>query len=218
MTTILAVSDEIDETLYDGGADRPRPDLVISCGDLPFDYLEYLVTRLSVPVLYVPGNHDPDLRARGEPVYPPGPRVEAFEDPPGPGGGTNVDGRIVGVKGVRVAGLGGSIRYRPGPNQYTQAEMRRRARRLRWRAAREGACARGGVDVLVTHAPPRGLGDGDDPAHVGIEALEPLVRRLEPRLLLHGHVHPYGMKQPDRLIGSTQVVNVVPSRLLELEP
>lgn len=212
------MSDEVDEVLYGESLERIEPDVVVSCGDLPFDYLEYLITRLCVPVLYVPGNHDPDLRARGEPVYPPGPQLEAFEDPPGPGGGTNVDGRIVEVKGLRVAGLGGSIRYKDGPNQYTQTQMRRRARRLRRRAA--WWRVRGGVavDVLVTHAPPRGLGDDDDPAHVGIEALEPLVRRLAPRLLLHGHVHPYGVEQPDRTIGSTRIVNVVPSKILELEP
>lgn len=218
MTTILAVSDEVDEVLYGESLERIEPDVVVSCGDLPFDYLEFLITRLSVPVLYVPGNHDPDLRPRRDPVWPPGPQLEAFEDPPGPLGGSNVDGRIVDVRGLRVAGLGGSIRYRDGPNQYTQAQMRRRARRLRRRAAWRTLRRGGGVDVLVTHAPPLGVGDEDDPAHVGIEALQPLVRRLTPRLLLHGHVHPYGVEQPDRTIGSTRIVNVVPSKILELEP
>ena len=69
-----------------------KPDLVLSCGDLPFDYLEYLVSRLDVPVFYVPGNHDlglkpPDmtwmpLRSELQPVL-------------GPEGCTNIDGRLV---------------------------------------------------------------------------------------------------------------------------
>lgn len=218
MTTILAVADEVDEVLYGEAAERIRPDLVVSCGDLPFDFLEFLVTRLSVPLVYVPGNHDPDLHPqRGAAAWPPQPSISYLEDPPGPLGGTNADIHVVDEAGVRMAGLGGSIRYRDGPNQYTQAQMRRRARRLRrraaWREFRDGR----EVDVVLSHAPPLGLGDDDDPAHVGIEALLPLARRLRPAFLLHGHIHPYGRELPDRAIGPTRVVNVVPFKVLELE-
>jgi Icc-related predicted phosphoesterase len=194
MPTILAVADEVDEGLYGSGLDELRPDLVVSCGDLPPDYLEYLITRLNVPLAYVPGNHDPE--------------------PSGPRGGINVDLRVMDVGGVRVAGLGGSVRYSEGPNQYTQDEMGRRAKLLRTRARR----LRDGrdLDVLVTHAPPLGLGDDDDPAHVGIEALHELVQQLSPSFLLHGHVHPYGFAKPDRFVGSTRVVNVIPRRILEV--
>lgn len=196
MPTILAVGDEVDEGLYGSALDEFRPDLVVSCGDLPPDYLEHLVTRLNVPLAYVPGNHDPE--------------------PPGPRGGINVDLRVMDVGGIRVAGLGGSVRYSEGPNQYTQDEMRRRAKllrtRLRARRLRDGR----DLDVLVTHAPPLGLGDDDDPAHVGIEALHELVQQLSPSFLLHGHVHPYGFAKPDRFLGSTRVVNVIPRRILEV--
>jgi len=129
-----------------------------------------------------------------------------------------VDGRIEDVGGIWVAGLGGSIRYREGPNQYTQKEMRRRARRLRRRVAVRGLRGRRGVDVLLTHAPPLGVGDEDDPAHRGFEALVELVERLSPKLLVHGHIHPYGQAKPDRQLGTTTVVNAVPFRLLEVEP
>jgi Icc-related predicted phosphoesterase len=73
------------------------------------------------------------------------------------------------------------------------------------------------VDVLLTHAPPRGLGDEDDPAHRGFDALHMLVRRLRPRLLLHGHIHPYGIRRPDRVLGETRVINVVPFKVLEVD-
>jgi Icc-related predicted phosphoesterase len=152
------------------------------------------------------------------PLWPPTIAVRDLEDPPGPRGCINVDGRVEDARGIRVAGLGGSVRYRPGPHQYTQVEMSRRARRLvrgaRRRRRRDGR----GVDVLITHAPPKGLGDEDDRAHEGFEAFHRLVRDLRPRLLLHGHIHPYGIERPDRQIGDTRVVNVVPYRVLDMDP
>ena len=219
MPRILAVADEVEESLGREALVRLRPDLVLSAGDLPFDYLEYLVTALNVPLLYVPGNHDPSLRERREELaWPPSISRKDARDPVGPLGCTNVDGRIEDVGGIWVAGLGGSIRYREGPNQYTQKEMRRRARRLRRRVAVRGLRGRRGVDVLLTHAPPLGVGDEDDPAHRGFEALVELVERLSPKLLVHGHIHPYGQAKPDRQLGTTTVVNAVPFRLLEVEP
>ncbi|HET7870681.1 MAG TPA: metallophosphoesterase [Actinomycetota bacterium] len=219
MPRILAVADEVEESLGREALARLRPDLVLSAGDLPFAYLEYLVTALNVPLFYVPGNHDPSLRERrDELAWPPSISLKDARDPVGPLGCTNVDGRIEDVGGIRVAGLGGSIRYREGPNQYTQKEMRRRAGRLRRRVAARGLHGRRGVDVLLTHAPPLGVGDEDDPAHRGFEALLELVERLSPKLLIHGHIHPYGEAKPDRPLGTTTVVNAVPFRLLEVEP
>jgi hypothetical protein len=219
MPRILAVADEVDESLGGEALAQLRPDLVLSAGDLPFDYLEYLVTMLNVPLLYVPGNHDPSLRERRETLaWPPSIELKDTRDPLGPLGGTYVDGRIEDVAGIGVAGLGGSLRYREGPNQYTQKEMRGRVRRLGRRAAVRGLRGRRGVDVLLTHAPPLGVGNEEDPAHRGFEALLELVERLSPKLLIHGHIHPYGQAKPDRQLGTTTVVNVVPFRLLEVEP
>jgi calcineurin-like phosphoesterase family protein len=219
MPRILAVADEVDESLGAEALAQLRPDLVLSAGDLPFDYLEYLVTVLNVPLLFVPGNHDPNLRERREELaWPPSIQLKDARDPVGPLGCTNVDGRIEDVTGIRVVGLGGSLRYREGPNQYIQKEMRRRARRLRRRATAWGLRGSHGVDVLLTHAPPLGVGDEADPAHRGFEALLELVERLSPKLLVHGHVHPYGQAKPDRQLGTTTVVNAVPFQLLEVEP
>ncbi|HEY7755284.1 MAG TPA: metallophosphoesterase [Actinomycetota bacterium] len=217
MPRILAVADEPFPGLPD--LLEARPDLVLSCGDLPWEDLERIVDHANVPLLYVPGNHDPALEPDvAGPLWPPTIAVRDLEDPPGPRGCINVDGRVEDARGIRVAGLGGSVRYRPGPHQYTQVEMSRRARRLvrgaRRRRRRDGR----GVDVLITHAPPKGLGDEDDRAHEGFEAFHRLVRDLRPRLLLHGHIHPYGIERPDRQIGDTRVVNVVPYRVLDMDP
>jgi len=185
---------------------------VLSCGDLPFDYLEYIVSRTDVPLLYVPGNHDPSLvppdmswmplRA----VMPPG---------PGPQGCVNIDGRIVEVNGLRIAGLGGSMRYKPGDNQYSQGQMGRRALKLEVRARLLRVRNGRKLDILVTHAPPYGLAEAKDAAHVGFVAFARLIHNFHPLLAVHGHIHPYGRALPERNLNSTRVINVVPSRLIE---
>ena len=209
---ILAVADEVDEGLYGDRLRLLRPDLVLSAGDLPFDYLDYLVSRLDVPLVYVPGNHDVDL-SRGDPKWTP---LQAEVPAPGPGGCDSVDGRVVDAAGVRIAGLGGSIRYKEGPNQYGQSAMRRRALALEARCRVKSAIDGRGLDILLTHAPPSGVGDGPDAAHRGFLAFHRLATELRPRYLVHGHVHPYGVRLPELQLGVTTVVNVIPYRLLEL--
>ncbi len=200
MTRILAIADEVDEGLYGERLPGLSPDIVLACGDLPFDYLEYIVSRLDVPLVFVPGNHDPDLV----------PQV-------GPPGCINADGRVVEVAGLRVAGLGGSVRYRPGPNQYTQSEMRWRALRLELRLRVRPARTGRRLDVLITHAPADVVdGPDTDPAHRGFQAFRRLIRNASPRAHVYGHVHPYGVAQPVRELGTTLLVNAVPYRVFDL--
>jgi Icc-related predicted phosphoesterase len=127
-----------------------------------------------------------------------------------------VDGRIVEERGVRIAGLGGSLRYKDGPNQYTQAQMRWRALSLELRIRLKRARANRKVDIFITHAPPFGVSEAVDAAHVGFAAFNRIIRDLHPMLLVHGHVHPYGRARPDRIVGGTRIVNAVPSRLIEI--
>lgn len=193
MIRILAVSDEVADALLN--EERLReigPDLVVSCGDLPFDYLEHLVTATNVPLAYVFGNHDPNG--------------------PGPDGCTPVEGRVVDVGGLRIAGLGGSMRYSQGPHQYTEQEMRRRCRRLASHVGRGKS-----VDVLVTHSPPHGVGDETDRAHTGFGVFHDLVRTLSPKVMLHGHIHLYGRARVDRAIDEIPVLNAVGYRVVEVD-
>jgi Calcineurin-like phosphoesterase len=186
---------------------------VLSCGDLPFDYLEYLVSRLDVPLLYVPGNHDPSLEPPDLSWMPLRAELPAA---PGPAGCVNIDGKLVTVLGLRIAGLGGSVRYKHGPNQYSQGQMGRRALMIELRA-RLGRVRNGRkLDILVTHAPPYGLPEAEDGAHVGFVAFLRLIRRFHPQLAVHGHIHPYGRALPERRVNATRVINVVPSRLIDL--
>jgi Icc-related predicted phosphoesterase len=211
-TRILAVADEVDETLYGEKLTTLRPDIVLSCGDLPFEYLEHLVSRLDVPLLFVPGNHDPNLRPP-ESTWSP---LQFEPEVPGPEGCDNVDGRILEVRGFRVAGLGGSLRYKAGPNQYSQAQMRWRALQLEFRGRLKRVRNRRKLDILVTHAPPFGFAEVKDATHVGFVAFHRLIQSFQPLLLVHGHIHPYGKSQPERRAGITRVVNVVPSRIIEI--
>jgi calcineurin-like phosphoesterase family protein len=212
---VLAVSDEVVDSLWTDQVRRHEVDLVLAAGDLPFDYLEFLIDALDRPCVFVPGNHDADLGGYAEG------RGMSLRDGlpaawPGPAGGFNVDGRVADVAGLRIAGLGGSIRYSSGPNQWTERQQARRARRVArsaaWRRMRDGR----DVDVLLTHSPARGVGDGDDPPHRGFACLHDAVRRMRPKLLVHGHVHPYGNQVPDRRIGETLVVNTVGFRILDI--
>jgi Icc-related predicted phosphoesterase len=86
------------------------------------------------------------------------------------------------------------------------------------RAARNTRRDGKSVDVLLTHAPPKGIGDGDDAPHQGFAALHSLVARLQPTLLLHGHVAVHGAAIPDQRLGRTIVRNVTGRHLLEVEP
>ena len=190
MVLVLAVSDEVDNMLRADARPVQDAQLVVACGDLPFDYLDYLMNALDAPLVFVPGNHDPDVS--GYRTSRAGLTLKAGlpARPPWPDGAVSAERAVVDVAGLRIAGLGGCLRYRDGPNQYTQRQQAQRARslarRARWRVARDGR----GVDVLLTHAPPRGVGDREDRAHQGFEALNWLTRRLQPALLLHGHIHP----------------------------
>lgn len=226
MVQVLAVSDEVDEALYVDPRALRGVELILACGDLPFDYLAYLMDALRVPLVFVPGNHDPDVSgyrtSRGGLTL----RAGMPAQPPWPDGATNADGRVVELLGLRIAGLGGCLRYHEGPNQYSEGQQRRRAHRLarrdRWarltRATARSGRAAGPVDVLLTHAPPRGVGDGDDAPHRGFACLHGLVGSLRVPLLLHGHVHPYGEDTPDLRAGPTVVRNVVGRHVFEIAP
>ena len=170
-------------------------DLILSCGDLSKEYLEFLVTMARCPLYYVPGNHD-----------------ETFDLHP-PEGCESIDGRLVEYRGVRILGLGGSYQYRPGKQQYTERQMASRIRRLRWMIRRHK-----GFDILLTHAPARGINDLDTPAHRGFECFNALIDRWQPRWFLHGHVHlNYGMNLPRKARrGQTQIVNAYEYQVIEI--
>jgi hypothetical protein len=214
---VLAVADEVDDRLCADLRAVRGVELILACGDLPFGYLGYLMNALDVPLVFVPGNHDPDLSgyraSRGGLTLRAGLPVDA----PWPSGAINADGRVLDVLGLGIAGLGGCLRYSAGPNQYSERRQASRALALRARAARRRLAGGRALDVLITHAPPRGVGDGEDLPHRGFAALTGLAGRLRVPLLLHGHVHPYGAAVPDLSMGATTVRNVVGRHTFDID-
>ncbi len=216
MIRILAVADEIDQALYGPRLEELRPDLILGCGDLPFYYLEYLRAKAEAPLMYVHGNHDPSPSGKVISAYLPAEYPQ--QSTSSAVGCVSLEDRWEDEVGLRIAGLGGSIRYNNGDNQFTQAEMRRRVRRLTRRTRIRHWRDRGSVDVVIAHSPPLDCGDERDGPHHGFAAFHRLIEQLEPKLMLHGHIHPHGKPRPDRTIGRTRIVNVIPYRLLEIEP
>lgn len=174
---ILLIADEEVKKFYDyykPGVLDPY-DLIIACGDLHREYLEFLVTMFGKPLLYVMGNHDDHL----------------LKNPPG--GCICIEDQLFIYKGIRILGLGGSMRYRKdGLNMYTEKEMKKRIRKLWWKLRWNK-----GVDILVTHTPPHGFGDMDDMPHRGFKCFLDFLDKYSPTFMVHGHIHGnYGIMMP----------------------
>jgi Icc-related predicted phosphoesterase len=198
---ILAVADAEDRAL----AEHFDPErwrgvgLILSLGDLKPAYLDYLVSRLNVPLLYVRGNHD-----------------AGYDEAP-PAGCDDVDGRVVKVGGLRIAGLEGSRWYGGSGVEYSDRQMALRAFLLGLRIRLAG-----GVDIVMTHAPPT-FGDPAidgalDKVHAGFESFRKLALAHQPRLFLHGHTHlNYGRNKREKMLGGTRVIDCYGSTLIELD-
>ena len=204
---ILAVSDQVVERIYTliPQGHFKGVEMILGCGDLPYSYLEYLVSMLNVPMFYVPGNHDP--------VYNPKFSTSYAE------GGTNLDLKHARANGLLLAGFGGCIRYRPdGVNQYTQTEAYFRAFHLMsglfWNLIRYGRV----LDILITHSPPFGIHDEETQAHRGLKAINWILRWARPRYHFHGHTHFFrrNLEPSVSQLGPTTIANVFPYDLIEI--
>lgn len=185
---ILLVADEESKYIWDYYDEKTFGDVdfTISAGDLKASYLSFITTVTKKPLYYIAGNHD--HRYEKDPPY----------------GCDNIDDQIIVHNGLRILGLGGSFRYKKGPYQYTEREMRRRIRKLR-----PMINAFDGFDILVTHAPAKGICDGDDLCHTGFDSFVDLVTEYEPSYMLHGHQHLTYNRESKRInvISKTIVIN-----------
>lgn len=204
---ILAVSDEVVERLYSLCTNGHFRDieLVVGCGDLPYPYLENLLTFLNVPLMYVPGNHDPTYNAENHLAH-----VE---------GGSNLDLKLTRYKKFLIGGFGGCIQYRPdGTNQYTQAEAYLRAFQLFPRLILNRMNYGRALDILITHSPPFGIHDDDSQAHRGLKAINWLLRVAQPRYHFHGHTHfqRRNLSSSDTQHGITRIMNIFPYKIIDV--
>lgn len=195
---ILSISDVVVPLLHrQAGSERFEGiDVLISCGDLPPEYLSRLAHVFNAPLYYVAGNHD--IRYRDTL----------------PQGGFNLHGRLERIKGLNILGLEGSRWYNGGPFQYTESQMRAIIRRLRptlwWQ---------GGPDLVVTHAPPRYVHDAEDLCHRGFNCFRWLIDKYQPNYFIHGHIHRHFDDPAERVtqVDATKAVNTYAYHILEIE-
>ena len=194
---IMVIADQESKLLWDyfDKSYLEGIDLILSCGDLKPQYLSFLATFTHAPILYVHGNHD-----------------SRYEEVP-PDGCICIEDQIYVHKGVRILGLGGSMRYKDDKHQYTEAQMRKRVRKLRWKLKFFK-----GFDILIAHAPAYQVNDGSDLPHKGFEVFRTLMDKYKPMFFVHGHVHMnYGRNFP-RLstYNETQVINAYEKYVFEI--
>lgn len=170
-------------------------DLIVSCGDLKASYLSFLATMTGLNVLYVRGNHDDSYAKQG------------------PDGCICIEDTVYTYEGIRFMGLGGCNRYKPGTNQYTEQEMKKRLKKMRGKLFWSK-----GIDILVTHAPAAGIHDDEDLCHKGFEVFNEIIEKYKPKYFVHGHVHMnYGSKFPrEDKVGETCVVNAYQKYIIEI--
>jgi hypothetical protein len=216
---ILCVADHIDPLVYSVQAKTrfKEAKLVLGAGDLPLEYYSFIVSSLNVPLLFIYGNHNlshlEDYRRRGELS------LRALDDDPESAvGAVFLEDRVRREGKLLVAGLGGSMRYNNGGNQFTEWQMMLRvlalAPRLWWNRLVHGRF----VDILLTHAPPRGIHDRDDQCHWGFKAFLTFMKWFQPRYLVHGHIHLYELNETRRTkYLKTEVVNCYDHLVLEIE-
>ena len=204
---VLALSDKLISFIYSSQVRRrfENIDLVIGCGDLPYYYLEYVLTTLEAPLFFVRGNHDKvvEYSTAGQRTHP--------------HGGVDLHNKCITYNGLTWAGFEGSLRYRPGPFQHSQTQMWGYVLGLvpimmvnRLKFGRY-------LDVLITHAPAQGIHDKDDLPHQGINAFRWLLSVFRPSYHFHGHIHIYRPdEERETLFGATHVLNAYPFLEMDL--
>ncbi|MDR2467932.1 MAG: metallophosphoesterase [Spirochaetaceae bacterium] len=219
---LLCVSDEIDPQIYSSSIKErfSDVDLILSAGDVPLDYLEFISSSLNRPLLFVFGNHCLGDYAAYQSAGAQSLALNItsyFESEPiAPS--MYAGGKVVKESGLLIAGLGGSMRYSRGANQWTNTAMRLRIFKLIPRLVYNKICYGRCLDILLTHAPPEGIHDKDDPCHRGFKDFLWFMRIFKPRYLIHGHIHVYDADTVRRTdYFGTTVINVYNHQIVEIQ-
>lgn len=207
---ILAISDAVSPIIYSTNFPKNLPDfdLILCAGDMPGHVLEFVATKQRLRPLYVIGNHANAY------IYNTEKQTKHL-----PGGCLNIHCKVVEVNGILIAGIEGSARYRPGPHQYSEREMQlhcaRLAPQLLWNKCTKGRA----VDILLTHATPKGPHEGKDYPHRGVAAFNQFLETWKPKLHVHGHVHLNGVNEPREYVTEegVRVINAYEYTLIDID-
>jgi Icc-related predicted phosphoesterase len=202
---ILCVSDQIDPLVYSNSIKKrfADVDMILGAGDLPLDYLDFIVTNLNKPLLFVFGNHYVEMEGDDKPGD------YSFSS-------THLGSKIRREEGLIVAGLGGSMRYNRGPNQFTEFQMYGEIAKLIPALLFNRLFYGRFLDILLTHAPPKGIHDKPDKCHWGFKAFLWFIKMFKPRYLVHGHIHLYDLSAVRRTrCMETEVINAFGHYIIE---
>lgn len=210
---ILCVSDQIDPLVYSNHAKKrfASVDAILCAGDLPSDYIDFIVSTLNKPAFFIFGNHNLSefgyyhkKKTTHKGAHPTHSQGSSIFDMGGSFGAT-----YAGFKNLRdkhlmitdpktgkkrpllISGASGSRRYNNGLNQYTEFQMKlalvKMIPGLIWNRIRYGKY----LDIFLTHASPRHIHDKEDPCHQGFECFNWFISKFSPDYLIHGHIHLY---------------------------
>ncbi|MDR2029698.1 MAG: metallophosphoesterase [Treponema sp.] len=217
---ILCISDQIDPLVYSASIKERFSgiDMVLSAGDLPMDYLEFIVSSLNKPLLFVFGNHN----LTGYHYHKGGEESETLMDAEESAalwsGATHIGSRVRKEEGLIIAGLGGSMMYNHGENQYTNAAMYLEIFKLIPRLLFNRIFRGRFLDILLTHAAPLGIHDKEDRCHRGFKAFLWFMRTFKPKYLIHGHIHLYDLSDVRTTrYGDTLVINAYGHYIIDTE-
>ena len=180
---ILCISDFIDPLVYSPNIKNRFSDidLILCAGDLPLDYLDFIISSLNKPLLFVFGNHhinrqtDPDDMLKNDwSTNHIGSKIKIEED-------------------LIIAGLGGCMRYNRGQNQYSEFQMLMEIFKLIPSLIINKIFRKRYLDILLTHAPPKGIHDKEDKCHRGFKVFLWFMEKFKPKFLIHGHIHLYDL-------------------------
>ncbi|MCR5724150.1 MAG: metallophosphoesterase [Treponema sp.] len=237
---ILCVSDQIDPLVYSTNVKTRFEDIdcILCAGDLPSDYIDFIVSSLNKPTYFIFGNHNlteflfyhrQGLQQKGPHPTNDHNRSVLSEMEAGHGAiyagfkvlknkRLTVTGRNGKKRPLLIAGASGSIRYNQGLSQYTNRQMflhlLAMTPALLFNKIRYGTC----LDIFLTHASPRHIHDREDPCHKGFDCFNWFIRHFAPTYLVHGHIHLYDLaEQRITVTGKTTVVNAYSHCIIELD-
>lgn len=209
---ILCVSDYVDPLIYNQNVKESFSDidLILCAGDLPMDYVDFIVTVFNKPTYFVFGNHD--LKEfhyyHREAPQPPEKFTQAYNDTSHGHGATYLgfksfiderfmfDDPVTGKKTpLLIAGVSGTRRYNKGLCQYTDFQMKLKLLKLIPSLIKNKLKYGRYLDIFMTHASPRHIHDHEDPCHIGFECFSWFLQKFKPSYMIHGHIHLYDMRE-----------------------
>ena len=167
-------------------------DLILSAGDLPMDYLDFIISSLNKPAFFVFGNHN----LKDYKKYKGKTDISTFYyDINSYSGATHIDTKVKYENGIIIAGFGGCMKYNNGENQYTEFQMKLQTLKI-IPALFFNRIFRGRyLDILLTHASPKGIHDREDKCHWGFRHFLWFMKVFKPKYLVHGHIHLYDLSE-----------------------